>query len=332
MDRDERLRSADVAQISSAVEGGELIFASSSALGSGMVLLDAYLAPLFGAMTPFVWAFPATRASGTIIFSLGCPIAGILGEAAEPLQILPTQGPEGIIDAPRLTRHSGAATVKWWVRRIDTFLSVLTDPAVYSNMDGRYVASKHLHALLSVEQVFRRVASIQYSHRNADARKVLFFTVLDTLDRLTNRRLTEMCNLSFARKTLDNLRADMPGDVAAVLLPAAERAVASLEVLQHGFFLQRQIGADKVEFADKDGTVQALDPVDAVAEYIRVLRNATHGHGSNREDRKLSTDALLAHHDGVVPNDLALLAYLYLLELLTKPEMLRRNLYDGGRT
>src|ERR1022692_4431186 len=97
MDRDERLRSADVAQISSAVEGGELIFASSSTLGSGMVLLDAYLAPLFGAMTPFVWAFPATRASGTIIFSGGCPFAGTRGEAAEPLQILPTQGPEGII-------------------------------------------------------------------------------------------------------------------------------------------------------------------------------------------------------------------------------------------
>lgn len=330
MEHDQRLRDADLTQVASAIEGGDLIFASSSALGSGMVLLDCYLAPLFGAMSPFVWAFPVTRASGTIIFSLGCPISGTLGEAAEPLQLLPSQGPEATIEAPKLSRRSGAATVKWWVRRLDKFLSVVTDPAVYSDVDGRYVASKNLHAILSVEQVFRRVTSIQHAHRNADARRVLLFTVLDTLERLTNRRLTEMCNLNFARRTLEDLRAGMSADVASVLLPAAERAINSLETMQKGFFLQRQMGSDKVEFTDRDGVLQALEPIRAVAEYIRVLRNATHGHGSNREDRKLSTDALLAHHDGVIPNDLALLAYLYLLELLTKPDMLRRNLYNGG--
>ena len=122
----------------------------------------------------------------------------------------------------------------------------------------------------------------------------------------------------------------MSKDVAAVLLPAADRAVAALEAVQDGFFLRRQVGAAKVEYTDKDGTLQSLDPVDAAAEYIRVLRNATHGHGTNREDRKLSTDALLAHHNGVIPTDLPLLPYLYLLELLSKPEMLRHNLYRGG--
>ena len=330
MEHDDRLRNADLSQVSAAVESGELIFASSSALGEGMVLLDAFLAPLFGAISPFVWAFPVTRASGTIVFSLGCAVSGTMGEAVEPLQLLPSHGPDSTIDAPQLKRRSGAATIQWWVRRLDRCLSILSDPAVYADQDGCYRPSKALHGMLSVEQVFRRVGSIQHAHRNADARQVLMFTVLDTLDRLTNRRLTDMCNLHLAQRTLATLRSEMSKDVAAVLLPAADRAVAALEAVQDGFFLRRQVGAAKVEYTDKDGTLQSLDPVDAAAEYIRVLRNATHGHGTNREDRKLSTDALLAHHNGVIPTDLPLLPYLYLLELLSKPEMLRHNLYRGG--
>jgi hypothetical protein len=330
MEHDERLNNADLSQVKAAVQNGELIFASSSALGDGMVLLGPYLAPLFGAMSPFVWAFPVTRASGTIIFSLGRAISGTMGEAVEPLQLLPSHGPDSTIDAPRLNQRSCAAAIQWWVRRLDKLLSILSDPAVYGDLGGRYRPSKSLHAVLSVEQVFRRIASIQHAHRNAEARRVLMFTVLDTLERLTNRRSTEMCNLNLARHTLVNLRSDISDDVGAVLLPAAERAVQALEALQDGFFLQRQLGAAKVEFTAKDGTVQALDPIDAAAEYIRVLRNATHGHGTNREDRRLSTDALLAHHNGIIPADLPLLPYLYLLELLSRPDMLRHNLYNGG--
>lgn len=115
-----------------------------------------------------------------------------------------------------------------------------------------------------------------------------------------------------------DLRRDLSPDVGQILLPAAERAVRALAAVQDGFFLQRQLGASNVEFTDADGATKRLEPMVAAAEYIRLLRNATHGHGSNREEHKLRTDALLAHHDGTLPHDLGLLGYLYLLELLTK--------------
>jgi hypothetical protein len=332
MEHDDRIRNADLSQASAAVQSGELVFASASALGDGVMLLDAYLAPLFGALSPFVWSFPVTRASGTIIYNLGLAIGGALVGAAEPLQLLPGRGPEHPVEHPKLGNRSGPAAIQWWVRRIDKLLSILSDPAVHSDHEGWYVPSKHLHAILSIEQVFRRTASIQREHHNADARRVLLFSVLDTFDRLTNRRLTDMCDLATTRRARDTVKGAMSGDVADVLMPGAERAVAALNAVQDGFFLRQQTGAANVEFTEADGSTVSLDPADAVAEYIRVLRNATHGHGTNRAERKVSTDALLVHHNGVIPNDLALLAYLYLLELLVRPEMLKRRLYDGGAT
>lgn len=328
---DERLQAADISHLTANNAAGELIFASSGGLGDGTMLLDAYLAPFYGAATPFVWGFPVMRASGTIMYSLGRLIAGTAADAVEPLQLLPARGAKGPIPTPEISSDSVQLSVRWWARRLDKLLSVLSDPAVHSDTEGNYIPSKHLHAILTVEQLFRRTASIQRAHRDGEARRVLLFTVLDTLERVTTRPLTTLCNLSFARQVLKRLRSDLPGEVGELLLPAAERAATALESMQDGFFLRRQLGTKNVEFTDAAGSPCALDPIDAVAEYVKVLRNATHGHGSNREERKVQTDALLAHHTGAIPHDLALLGYLYLLEVLTKPDLLRRTLYVGGR-
>ena len=42
------------------------------------------------------------------------------------------------------------------------------------------------------------------------------------------------------------------------------------------------------------------------------------------------TNTLLAHHDGTLPHNLALLGYLYLLDVLAHPDVLRKHLYRGG--
>lgn len=327
---DDALRSADISKLTEANARGELVFAASSGIGDGLATLDAYMAPLLGAMTPFVWAIPATRASGTVIYALGSQISGTEVEAAEPLQLLPTRGAAVPSSAPTLSGRSAEATIRWWVRRLDGMLGVLSDPAVYTNAKSDYIPSKHLHAQLSVEQLFRRTASIQRAHRDSDARRVLLFTTLDTLERVTSRTLTTMCTLSFAQRTLDGLRRSLSADVAQLLLPAAERAVEALAEVQKGFFLARQLGRNAVEFVDTNGVAEHLSLDDAAAEYLRSLRNATHGHGSNREDAKPRTDALLAHHDGSLHHDLALLGYLYLLDMLSHPDNLRRTLWAGG--
>lgn len=330
LSHDDALRNADLREALEANARGDLVFAASSGIGDGVAIMDAYLAPLLGAMTPFVWAIPATRASGTVIYALGSQIAGTAGDAAEPLHLLPSRGAESTSSAPALSGRSAEASIQWWIRRLDGMLGVLSDPAVYTNSNLDYVPSKHLHAQLSLEQLFRRTASIQRAHRDTDARRVLLFTTLDTLERITSRTLTTMCTLSFARRTLDELRKSLSVEVSQLLLPAAERAVDALADLQEGFFLARQSGSAVVDFIDTNGDPAQLSLEDAAAEYVRVLRNATHGHGSNREDAKLRTDALLAHHNGTLHHDLALLGYLYLVDLLAHPEKLRRTLWDGG--
>lgn len=61
------------------------------------------------------------------------------------------------------------------------------------------------------------------------------------------------------------------------------------------------------------------------------MRNATHGFGSNKQGRAPLVNTLLAHHTGELPHDLALLGCLYLLDVLTQPDMVRGALYHQGR-
>lgn len=328
---DGRLRSADLEQVKAASANREVVFAASDGLGDGFALLDPYLAPLLGAMTPYVWAFSASRPASTIVYTLGRCIAGVAGEALEPLHLLPSRGSLEAISPTELSPEASPAAVTWWVRRLDKVLSVISDPALFADADGRYVPTHHQHAMLSLDQLFRRVGSIQQAHRDGDARRVLLFTVLDTLERLTDRTLVELCTYQFAASTLERVRRDMNADMQQVLLPAAVRAVHALALVQEGFYVRRQTGAATIDFNLSDGTSQSYTPERAAAEYIRVLRNATHGHGSNRADAVPRTDALLAHHDGAIHHDLPLLGYLYLLELMTKPDMLRRVLFSSTR-
>lgn len=330
LQHDPAMRQGDLAAANNALARGELVFAASGGLSQGLVLLDAYLAPALGALTPFVWAIPAARASGTVLISLGHALAGASGDAAEPMQLLPSRGPEQSRTSPDLPPGAAAAALTWWCRRLDRAVSTLTDPAVHAGPDGAYRPEKHLHAVLSVEQLFRRVGSIQRADRDSDARQVLLFTVLDTLERLNGRSLVDMCTLSFAEKARERVARAMPAAAASILLPAADRAVAALKDRQAGFYLPRQLGTDRVEHTDSDGNRVSLPLALAAAEYMRLLRNATHGHGSNRRERQALTNSLLVQHDGQVPHDLALLGYLYLLELLAVPPMLRRTLYAAG--
>ena len=100
--------------------------------------MDAYLAPLYGCLSPFIWCVPVTFGAATVIYTLGTGIAGAAGEAAEPLQLILGRGPTAKVPAPALETRSSSAALKWWVRRLDRLLSVVTDPAVFSNKQGQY--------------------------------------------------------------------------------------------------------------------------------------------------------------------------------------------------
>lgn len=102
---------------------------------------------------------------------------------------------------------------------------------------------------------------------------------------------------------------------------AARRGVDALLQLQDGFFLR-----------EPDGRVRLwrerapMDVADATARYVDMLRDATHGCTTVRSKaaQREEVATMLAIHDGNVPHDLGLLAWLYLLQLLNDPGRLRR--------
>ena len=331
---DSVLAAGDLTSIQAASESGGLAFQSSEGLLDGTILLDAYLGPLLGCMTPAFWGFPAVRSFGSFIFSLGGPLAGTRPRfAAESLQTLLTQNPATTTTFPVVPARGCVEAIGWWTVRLDRLFGVLTDPAVFTARDhsGKYSAVKHIHGLLSIEQLFRRVHSLQVAHRDVNARRVLLFSIFDTIEGLTGTDIEQLCRLSYVTKVVEELRAAMSPGAASVLLWPAERALEALKEVQDGFFLHHQNGQNMFEYADRNSQTVRMAFEDAAASYIKLLRNATHGHGDDVSKRAPRTNALLAAHNGRVSHDLPLLGYVYLLRILSDEQLVRRNLHFRSR-
>jgi len=328
--QDPNLQAGEISHVQAAAERGELAFRSAQGLADGLYLMDAYTGPLLGALAPSVWAFSVPRSFGVLMFSLGQPMAGGSDGAEEMIHNIGVPGRDRGIDVPRLALTASASAARWWAEALNTMFSVSSDFSVFTDRNGTYLPRRHMTALLSLEQLFRRTTSALVSERDTNARRVLMFSALDTLERLTAVDLQTLADAKHARRTLEDIAASVPADAAEVLLPGAIRAVEALEEVQKGFFIRHLLGTDRVEMQVSSG-VQGLSPRRAAALYVKALRDATHGHGANREGSVDRTDALLAQHDGRVPHDLGLLAYLYLMELLVRPERLRSVLQAGCR-
>lgn len=323
--QDDRLRQGDPTDLQRRVAEGELIFSASMGLSDGIMLLDAYVAPLLGALSPHLWAFSTARGMGTTIFSIGRLLRGVPSEPSDLLDTIPHQS--GSNNPPRtaLTPQAGPAAVAWWSAQLNQMFGWLSDPAVFVDLESNYRPSAHLQYILTIEQLFRRVGAIQRSFNDPVSSRTMLFSVLDSIgDRLTGQGIDRMSTPKIAHSTLDNLRRVIPEDAQPVLLPAAERAVEAVERLKDGFFLRQGEGAGlQINNIVGSTTHKTLD--EAVSMYVKLLRNATHGFGGKASDRwQEQTDALLVHHNGSIPNDLSLLSYLYLLDILARPQDLRR--------
>jgi len=331
MEYDARLGGGDASHIKALNDSGDNVFASSSGLYDGVMLFDAYTAPLLAAGSPGVWAINVVRSFGSLIFTLGTFVSGTEGEAAELLQLVTTPGATEEVRFPPLSADASLDALEWWIGRLNLLFGVTSDPAVFTDTQGTYRPAKHLESLLTIEQIFRRTTSMLVAHRDSNARRALLFTVLDSMESLRATNLLALCTLRHATKTLAGLEQSIPPRAAEILLPAARRAVEALRALQEGFFIRRQLGTSRIELQLDASEIRSLSPEDAAARYLKVLRDATHGHGSNKEASTALTEALLAHHNGDVPHDVGLLAYLYLLDVLANPDRLRKTLHRGGK-
>jgi hypothetical protein len=331
IEQDVRLGSGDAAHIKALSTNDEQAFESSSGLYSGVMMFDAYLSPLLAAGTPGIWAVSVIRSFGSLIFDLGTFISGTDADATEMLHLISTPGANEVTHFPSLSAPAADGAIRWWAERLNLLFGVLSDLSTFTDTSGDYRPAKHLEAMLTIEQIFRRTTSLLVAHRDTNARRALMFTVLDSLEGVRGANFLTMCKLSHAVKVLSELESALPAPAAELLLPAGRRAVKALQSMQDGFFIRRQLGTQAVELQLDGSSVRSLSPEDATARYLKVLRDATHGHGSDRESTKVITDALLAHHDGDIPHDVGLLGYLYLLDVLLHPERVRQRLFRSGR-
>ncbi|WP_405183661.1 hypothetical protein OG225_40940 (plasmid) [Nocardia sp. NBC_01377] len=167
------------------------------------------------------------------------------------------------------------------------------------------------------------------------AQRILAFTLLGSFaDRLLTPKngIEDLFKLSYARARFDEVRHAMPADAAQILLPAAQRALDALEAVRKGFFIAHQRKGGGVEIQMPNGPRRTYNFDDAVAKLMVVHRHATHGYGRGTRPKSVVsaevTERLLAHHDGEIPDDLALLPYLYLLAALSRPEQIRNQIID----
>ncbi|WP_418063284.1 hypothetical protein [Pimelobacter simplex] len=327
LQHDSVLQGGDISSLKAEHATETNVFAASAGLQEGFYFLDQYVGPLLGALTPAVWGFMAARANGPVMYSFGRQVAGTSSVAGNLLDTLPTRGADRVTEFVELSSDAVPSALSWWVSGLNDLFSIVSDPAIFRNTNGDYQAAQQLQAVLTVEQLFSRVLSIQAADADTNARRVLLFTVLDTVEALTGHPIELTTRLSFAIKTLDNLSAAIPAPAAEILLPRAQAAVDALRQMQSGFFIREPDGTILL----RPSTRQSESPERAVAEYLKTLRNATHGHGAKKAAQVEVTDSLLARHNGTIPHTISLLGWLYLLDLLHRPDSLRAVLVSRAR-
>lgn len=320
-----------------------LRFGTATEQSNALALAGSFLNPLLGCLLPYTWGFPCSRPLSTVIFGFGRAIPGITGPAEGLAQLLPGHSAHvQRTTEPSVTGKFIVEAIDWWVLRSNQLFGYLTDPATYVDANGRYSAHEQLHWMLTFTQVLQLVSSIQAAAlHDPVAQRVMAYTLLGSFaDRIMPARaaLPKLFRLSYARQHYEIAKKSMHPDAGAILLPSAQRALEALKQVQDGFFITSPKGANKIELQMSSGGVEVMDRDEAAARLMVVHRNATHGYGgiqkldankqvTNRKELEIG-ERLLAQHNGRIPEDIALLPYLYLLSVLSEPEIVEKRIAD----
>ncbi|WP_280454180.1 hypothetical protein [Nocardia brasiliensis] len=307
-----------------------LFFSSSANLADTLALGGTFLGPLMGCLAPHQWAYHCPRLLSTLVFTFGRTLPSTRPRPVEPVHLLPTAELQSAPAAPIFGPTASAEAIDWWVLRLNQLFAYLTDPATFADANGLYLPHQHQQWMLTIDQALRLTTSVQAAVRDKSAQLMLANTLLDTYaDRVLGVDFERLCTASYARKQLDQIRTKMPAAAAQILLPVAERAVVALETLQRGFFIAHQRGENSLTLQLPDGSTKQMTLESAAAKLWHIHRNATHGYGGKTGANRGKADTeerLLIQHDGRIPDELALLPYLYLLVVLSDPDRIRDNI------
>ncbi|WP_154606649.1 hypothetical protein [Rhodococcus sp. AQ5-07] len=318
------------------VEQDGLTFQSAEEQIRSLVLSGSFLGPLMGSLLPCMWGFPISRPQSAIVFGFGRAVPSVTSMSRGMLQLLPETGQSVDPGRPQFAPVATREAVDWWVLRLNQLFTYLTDPATFVDSGGLYAPHEQQHWMLTVDQILRLTTSLQMSVRDPVGQRATAFTLLGSFsDRLLGSKvnLKKLFTLAYAREQFEFVKRSMPAPASEILLPAAQRALDALEEVQAGFFIAHQRNARTVTIHQADGQAKTINLQDAAARLMVLHRNATHGYGGLRtsEDKRIAAELeerLLAQHNGKIPNDIALLPYLYLLVAMSDPDTVRGRIAD----
>jgi hypothetical protein len=221
---------------------------------------------------------------------------------------------------PRVTAGESEKLLRWWVNQLNQLFGIVLDPVTYQNDQGVYNVRSHFGALLSLDRLLACVLEILiHSRRDEFIRKLLLFEALDLLEGFGVGSYDQFCNPAFVQTELDRLEEKLPVAISNLVLPRCRRATDALRRLGDGFYLaERRSGLNSIQVPDRNQQLKGKPIAAAVAQYLRVVRNAGHGFAEMARERPYQI-SLLATHTGDLPPELSDLAFLHWLRVLVDP-------------
>jgi hypothetical protein len=300
--------------------------AASALLADARMGLDCYITPALLALSPGVYGITGTRIGGIVVLLFGEPILGLReAPAAEVLQLYRVQPATSAAARPAADPPPPAATFeaffRWYVGRLNRLFAEVLDPARFRTAAGDHDVGGHFAAALSLERLFLCAQDLLAGVGRLEfLRQLLLFEATTIFAELTGVDGEVLFTLRKARRRWDNLRMALPPEAVALVAPRVEDALAALEHVQRGFLPERR-AADGLRCRRADGSEETVALDRAAGRYLWLLRNATHGfHG---QVTKAHLRSLLFAHTGELHRRLPDLVFLYVLEAVATPEVLR---------
>lgn len=279
--------------------------------------LKCYVAPLLMAIPEHVWGISSLHPRGQILLNLGQAVPG-------PPPIVPPDVSslfrreysqrfvEGKFDRKPSTAFRDSA--EWYVSRLNIWLDAISDPSRFPCKAAPKIwdPEHHFAFILTVGAFFRTLESLLVNADDPVASRSLLFDSLDSLEELKLGNSHQLCSSSFASKVLAEVETAVPPRCRPVLLPRCRIGAESLALVEQGFS-DSMLTDGRLRMDTKRGRV-CLTRAEAVPHYLRARRNAKHGFTGGRA----GSAELLAAHTGELPSELANLAFLYLIALLSR--------------
>ncbi len=328
---------ADITPGSVAPTGVSKGFQSGTGLFAAMTYgAVPYLAPALLTSAPYVNGIQTTRAGQNLVWLFHRPLVGRVRPTDDLIDALSDSNQrfhrrdsrlKAVYDRPSYERPESLLLLRWWIRRVNILLAAATDIGRFVDDANDYQPRRHFAFLLSLERLFTGLhQTLSEAGGNETLRLTSAYDCLDCLEGIGMGLgdFATMTTPSKARTALDQLRVDLPADVAAVVLPRCESAVKALEGVKDGFFLAGV--ATPHGLAGLPGSEkQTLGWDKVIPAYLRIDRNSAHSFVNEldpvTEPHKF---AIFAAHDGRLSPHLADLAFLWVLRVLSDPSLVSK--------